>query len=312
MYHEPLIIAFKKQITFYKSLKPLDYIFLFLIYIFVSWNGIQFIMNPKHLLLILNHYYLNENINTVIVNQTTFLPSFGFIILTFILIYYLLKVYYEIGFNSFFYTEKIGIKQKFNILVDFTIPTLYHVLGIIFILTTIYLALIIIYMLLMTIGLFFVLDIVNIIMFTVFYYIIGIFVFHVCLFDFVLPEMLHKKTFSELFKNMLTYFSNNILNIIIFYLFKLILVSSSVILFIYFLIFAFKLPVFQLPLITDFADGLNATTTLLLSVTTSIIIFSVFIHFFSLYCHFLKKELFKDYFLIEPHDSVDQENIHYQ
>ena len=298
MYHKLLIIAFKNQTSFYKTLKPLNFLYLLIIYIFISWNGIQFLLNPKHVVLISNLQNFNRNIQIMLSSQTNVIPFVIFIILTFAIIIYLLKLYFEIGLNNLMKTEKIGIKQKINILIDFVVPNLYYMFGVIFIQTTIYLALIIIYLLLLTFGLFIVLDIYEIIVFTAIYYLIGFCVFNACMIDFVLPEMMSKKTFSEQFKLMLSYFSNNILNIVAFYLFKLILVLTSLILFVYFLMYAIPnlTSIINMPLIEDLSDITNATTTLILSAITSMVLFSFFINFFSIYCRFLKIELFADYF----------------
>jgi len=300
-------IAFTNLLSFYKSLRWKELMTIFILHIFISWNGIQFIINPRHIYIFIFSDSLNEGIKSVMDYQSAFIPSFFYIFCSLILCYALLKVFCGITFEQNVRGLKTHISERVNTVIDFCVPALFHNLGVLFILASVYLIFLVVYILLVIMNIEIILDVYNVIEYSMWYFAVGIVIFNIVLLDFILPQMSKGETFSDTLKRFFSFCYENKMNICFFYSLKLCMIGFSLMLYVLFLVYVVQQPLFSLDSTFSFAENMLNTSILALVMSVSIIIFSVFMQFFSLYCYQVKNILFSDF--CEPIPATPEEVI---
>jgi len=295
MSYNIFLAAWENLIHFYKNLTTQDFIAIFLLHLFISWNGIQFILNPNHIYLILSSSSVEETASSILDSQTAFLPTFFYIVMSFIICYFMVKVFCDLTFEHTIREYHTTIKNRISTMIDFCVPAFFHNLGVIFILASVYLIFLIVYILLIVMNIEVTLDVYEVIKYTVWYFACGIVIFNVVLLDFILPYMSPQKSFSQILKSFLFFFTQNKMNICFFYSLKLCLIGFSLMLYVLFLVFVIRQPFLSLYESFSFTENLYNTSTIFVVLSISIILFSFFMQFFSLYCYQVKNILFADF-----------------
>jgi len=288
-------IALKDLLSYYRHLSVMEIIGVSFWHIFISWNGIQFLMNPQHIYLIIFSSSVEENVNTILEYQSSFLPSFFYICITLLIVYLLLKVFFEVTFDSECKHQDISLKQRINIMINFCIPALFHTLGVLFILASVYLIVVIIYLILIVTNIRIVPNVYEVIRYSLWYFAIGAVLFNTVILDFVLPEMKQGNTFSLVLKRCYYYFSENKMNLCFFYSLKLCMIGISMMLYLFFLAYVIREPFLTLTATNGLQNNLYNTSIILLAFAVSVIVFSFFMQFFSMYCNQIKNMLFCDF-----------------
>jgi len=291
--------ALKDLLAYYRHLSIMEIVAITFWHIFISWNGIQFIMNPQHIFLIIFSSSLEENMNTVLEYQSSFLPSFFYICITLIIVYLFLKVFFEITFDCEFKRQNMTFRQRLNTMINFCIPAFFHTLGVLFILASLYLIVVIIYMVLIVINIQIVPDVYEVIRYSLWYFAFGVVLFNAILIDFVLPQIGKDDTFSLVLKRLYSYFMQNKMNICFFYSLKLCMIGISMLLYLLFLAYVIREPFLSLTNTFGLQNNLNNTAVIILAFAVSVAIFSFFMQFFSLYCYHIKNILFDDFCIEE-------------
>jgi len=287
-------IALKDLLAYYKHLSIMEIIGVSFWHIFISWNGLQFIMNPQHIYLIIYSGSIEENVNTVLEYQSSFLPSFFYICITLIIVYLFLKVFFEVTFESECHQQDISLKQRVNVSINFCIPAFFHTLGVLFILASAYLIVVIIYLILIITNIQIVPDVYDVIRYSLWYFGIGVVLFNAVLLDFVLPLMRQGNTFSVVLKKCYYYFTENKMNLCFFYSLKLCMIGISMMLYLFFLAYVVREPFLTLTTTSGLQNNLYNTSIILLAFTVSVVVFAFFMQFFSMYCYQIKNIIFCD------------------
>jgi len=301
--YRTFILALKEQIIFYKSATPLNFILIAILHIFIAWNGIQFIILPAHLNYILDHNSVMTNFRILTGVQANFIPLFVFICVTFILLYFFIRNFCEIINLKLMKKDilsgteggKARRKEIFDLLINFSIPSFFHNFILIFILSSIYLMLLIIYIILLVFNVQITLDVFSILRYSLFYFLIGLVVFNTITIDFVLPELQMARTFSDSLQKFFRYFLSNKLNVCFFYSLKFCLMALNIMIFIYCLNLFIYEPILRLPVNIDIYSCLFNTFTLFIGVFISLMLNSIFMQFFSIYCFKFQQIVFRDY-----------------
>ena len=293
-----LVIAFKNLIGYYKSLNISDYLFLCFIYIFISWNGIQFLMNPKHLLLIISDYFFINKYLYLMTNKTTFTPLFIYIMVSSFSFYCFVKVYLEINFHYKQNKIECSFSNIINHFVSFCVPVIFYNIAFLFIFLIPIMILFCGYLYLQRLGLFHDIDIYYLSMCLTIFFIYSIIFINMCFQDFILPVLADGNSFTFYLKKLIFYFIKNKLNILFFYTMKICFIGISMVLYLYLIILAFKKPLFDFPFYDCFTNDVYMTFIIIAVMLTLNIIYSFFIQFFCLYCRKVKVLLFAEFFQI--------------
>ncbi|MCL2063335.1 MAG: hypothetical protein FWG98_03050 [Candidatus Cloacimonetes bacterium] len=321
-----LKLAWKKQTKFYLSLNFSDIWFIALLHIFVAWNGVQFILQPEHLFFFFDSIAFRQNYSLLQEIHPDFVYWFIFLSASFILLILCLKSAFEIELfeivrkklkidneqlilNRIYenglieshltppYEEeqlkKLSIKDKFNLYVNLIVPTIFHNIGIIIILGIIYLLFFLVYKLLIVTGLQIELNLVELLRYSIIYFMIGLIFFNSIIVDFILPKMAQGKNFSETLGKIYDYFAINKLNFILFYTFKLFLITMNVLILIYFMYYLFPEPIIIIPVNMSVQTCIVNIFTVFLGVILSMILNAVFVMFFNIYSICLKEVMFE-------------------
>ena len=290
------VAALKEQIAFYKSATPLNYILVAILHIFIAWNGIQFIALPAHLNYIVDYSSMMTNFRMLVDTQPSFIPLFAFLCVTFIILYFLVRNFCEIVNLELMKSEaKSHGKERFNMLINFSVPSFFHNLGLVFILSSAYLMLLILYLVLIIFNVHITLNALVVLRYSLFYFFISLVVFNTITIDFVLPELQKSQTFSNSLYKFFKYFLSNKLNVCFFYSLKFCLMALNVLVLIYCMNLFIRYPILHLPVNINMYSSLFNTLTLFVGVLISLMMNSILMQFFNIYCFKFQQILFKNY-----------------
>ena len=288
--------AWLRNFLFFRGLRFSDFFLLLLFHVFIAWNGVQFFLKPTLLSYLIDDYSILQNVKIIMDNQMSFIPLFVFILLTLVFIYFLIRIFFDISFYGMFKKRVISLKNKFIIIINFSMPSLFHNLGFLFILSSLYLVFILIYILLIVMNIRIAFDFYGFIKYSALFYFLGILLFNLIISDFVLPELIREGSFSHSLKKFYAYFLQNKSNIIFYYSFKLCIISLNILILVYFYKYIFlKAPFFHLAISTGLMTNLVNTFSLFASLLISLIINSFFVLFFNVFCYSLRDIMFKDF-----------------
>ena len=298
-----LILAFKYQIKFYKSLKFVDYLLLAVLHVFIAWNGIQFLLVPTHINSFIGYNSMMRSINTIAQTQSRIIPLLLFIILSVVILFFMIRNYFEIVYLDVMKSQKQKITNKFNLLINFTIPSFFHNLGIVFIMSSLYLLLLIVYLLLVVMNVHIPVDIFFVKRLSFIYFFSGLVLYNSVSIDFILPEMSKTGSYSSALTKFLKYFLLKKQDIFFFYSLKFFLIAINMVIFIGLINLFIRQPLFRLPLSMSLNMSLINTLTFLSCLFISLIINSVFVQFFNVYCFRFFKLIFRDYARFEYEET---------
>ena len=290
-----LKLSWKRQNEFYRNFGFLDFFSLFFIHIFIAWNGIQFLLFPLHFDYIIDTISIFQNYEIVEKTQSVYVPLYIFCIVTGLILFIFIRNYMEIEFNNIFHKKKTSFKDQFIHLVNFSIPAISHSFFVVFVLATAYLFLLILYFLLLSFGIGIPLNLHWVVKFSFLYFCIGVICYNIITTDFVLPELLKSKTYTEAINKFYAYFKENKLKFFFFYTFKFCCISINILILIYFLHYFVPRSFIILPQTVGLQSSLVLIVTLFSGVMLSLLINSFIIQFLSVFCYSLFSVLFKDY-----------------
>ena len=287
--------TWQKQTEYYRSSSLLDWLSMLFIHIFIAWNGVQFIIFPAHFDYIIDLYSIIQNFNIIYETQYIFIPLYAFCLLTGLLIFVFLKNFMEIEFHLSFHKSKISFKDQFIQTINFSIPSFSHNFFILFVLATAYLVLLILYFLCISFEIHFNLDLSFIGKFTTYYFIFGVLFFNILTIDFILPETMKSKTYSESIENFYAYFKKNKLKFSFYYSFKICCISINMFLLLHFFYHFVPKSFIVLPLSIGVESSLMIIVTLFSGALISMLINAFIVQFLNVFCYCLFSVLFEDY-----------------
>ena len=183
-------LAWESQIAFYKTSSLMNFLFLAFLHIFIAWNGIQLILQPLHFNFIIDYLSILQNYKNIIDAQSFYIPLYLYICFSLIFIFLGLKYYMEILFSERY--ESLGKKLNF---INLIIPAFLHNVGLVFILSTIYLFFLFIYFMLLAFGIHIEINNLLLLKYSVLYFLSGLLFFNFIVIDFILPELTKGNTF---------------------------------------------------------------------------------------------------------------------
>ena len=287
--------AFKQQIAFYRSIKLIDYISLAVLHIFIAWNGIQFFIVPTHVNYLIGYNSLMRSISIITYTQMRTVPLLLFIIMSIVIIFFFIRNYMEIVYLEMMKSEKQRLKHKFNLWVNYTIPSFFHNIGVVFIMSSLYLMLLIAYFLLVVLGIHIPVDVFFVKRWSLIYFFTGLVIYNTVTIDFVLPEMSKTGSYTNALTEFLNYFMVNKQNIFYFYSFKFFLIALNMLIFVCLIRLFVQQPLFRLPLSVSLQTSVINVFTFLSSLWISMIRNSVLMQFLNVYSFKFFKQLFDDY-----------------
>lgn len=147
--------AFKNSYNQLKEMilaKP-NFLFLsFLLGMFGFWNGMQFLVYSSHFYTLMSESSLNMFIIDLTGNFYSFLPSSIFIVTSLLIFYWFLHILTEIFLINIF-KQKLKWSEQFSLFFNFSIPSFFLLLFVLFLIFTLILLTLIVYLFLVSFGL---------------------------------------------------------------------------------------------------------------------------------------------------------------
>lgn len=313
MFNE-LVRSFQDLAEFFKTSKSNFWAMLLTIGLFAGWNGIQFIIITNHFFYFQDYNGLENFFYSIMQHYSYYMPISIFSLISALFIFWLLHHWAEIELYSDI-NRPMTFKDKFAGLVNTSMPFLMVMLMVFFLVITLYLLFLIGYLILISFGVSIALS-PRFIFFKSLSYMLFIAFFVLFLLnDFVLPQQMRGKGFSESLKNLWHLYQNNKDKFLIYYTIRYFFIIVSLA-----LLWRFLSLISNLLLKTEFTayyyyrfisvnrlDFLNDYFIVLLKIIVSILLsFFIYALFqFPVYLQqkFFLKRLFPDLFKIEEEES---------
>ncbi|HOD54347.1 MAG TPA: hypothetical protein PKJ08_07460 [Candidatus Cloacimonadota bacterium] len=142
--------TFLETISHFRSTRN-SLFFFYLISIIGAWNGIQFLSFPSHFNAFISESTISIFFTDLSNNYSSFIPSAVFILLTMVLFYWFLHIGAEIKMIDHFKKE-LTKKEKWILFFNFSVPSFFTHLFVLFLAVTLILLSLIVYLFLISFG----------------------------------------------------------------------------------------------------------------------------------------------------------------
>lgn len=207
-----------------------SYWVLFFLCFFASWSGVQFLINPGHFFLFTDNTTFSITTFDLYNNFSAFIPSTIFIFGSVILFFWFFKNLFDILLINYL-KRKLSIKECLELFLNYSIPSFFMHLGLIFVFVTFILLSFIVYLLLLAFGLSISINVLFVLITAFKYLFLFAFVFTLVLNDFVLYVQYQGNPFIKSLKDCFAIISTNKYNFLIYALLKIIFIICSMLIF---------------------------------------------------------------------------------